>query len=176
MSFFLVEVDGSVVVSNITDPLPAGGNVIGKVDLNDIAGVSTEVSLLAVKAVLEAIRDTARPVTDNGGSLTVDTPQLPAALSGGRLDVAVGASALPTGAATEASLEKLVRSEGRWKKRFDIEETVIYVGYAPNGTALADIGWTIKRINLDANGNPTSETWTGVGVAAWSDRLTATYT
>lgn len=30
------------------------------------------------------------PVTDNGGSLTVDTPQLPAALVGGRLDVNVG--------------------------------------------------------------------------------------
>lgn len=36
------------------------------------------------------------PVTDNGGSLTVDTPQLPAALVGGRLDVVVGA-ALPAG-------------------------------------------------------------------------------
>lgn len=36
------------------------------------------------------------PVTDNGGSLTVDTPQLPAVLVGGRLDVVVGA-ALPAG-------------------------------------------------------------------------------
>jgi hypothetical protein len=34
---------------------------------------------------------TAQPVTDNGGSLTVDTSQLPAALVGGRLDVNVGA-------------------------------------------------------------------------------------
>jgi len=34
---------------------------------------------------------TAQPVTDNGGSLTVDTPQLPAALVGGRLDENVGA-------------------------------------------------------------------------------------
>lgn len=31
------------------------------------------------------------PVTDNGGSLTVDTPQLPGALVGGRLDVNIGA-------------------------------------------------------------------------------------
>lgn len=31
------------------------------------------------------------PVTDNGGSLTMDTPQLPAALVGGRLDENVGA-------------------------------------------------------------------------------------
>lgn len=34
---------------------------------------------------------TAQPVTDNAGSLTVDTPQLPAALVGGRLDENVGA-------------------------------------------------------------------------------------
>jgi hypothetical protein len=34
---------------------------------------------------------TAQPVTDNGASLTVDTPQLPAALVGGRLDSNVGA-------------------------------------------------------------------------------------
>jgi hypothetical protein len=32
-----------------------------------------------------------QPVNDNGGSLTVDTPQLPAALVGGRLDENVGA-------------------------------------------------------------------------------------
>ncbi len=37
------------------------------------------------------------PVTDNAGSLTMDSPQLPAALVGGRLDVVVGA-ALPAGA------------------------------------------------------------------------------
>ena len=34
---------------------------------------------------------TAQPVTDNAGSLTVDSPQLPAALVGARLDVNVGA-------------------------------------------------------------------------------------
>lgn len=34
---------------------------------------------------------TAQPVTDNGTSLTVDTPQLPAALVGGRLDSNIGA-------------------------------------------------------------------------------------
>lgn len=54
-------------------------------------------------------------VTDGGGSLTVDTTQLPAALISGRLDVNIGASSatvpisvatlpLPTGAATNATL------------------------------------------------------------------------
>ena len=33
---------------------------------------------------------TAQPVTDNGGSLTTDTPQLPASLVGGRLTIDVG--------------------------------------------------------------------------------------
>jgi len=37
-----------------------------------------------------ASNQTALPVTDNGGSLTVDTPQLPAALVGGRLDSNIG--------------------------------------------------------------------------------------
>jgi hypothetical protein len=47
---------------------------------------------------------TAQPVTDNAGSLTVDTPQLPATLDAGNLRTAVEASVLPTGAATEATL------------------------------------------------------------------------
>lgn len=48
-----------------------------------------------------------QPVSDNGGSLTVDTPQLPAALVGGRLDANVGGwlgSTAPTvGAKTSAN-------------------------------------------------------------------------
>jgi hypothetical protein len=41
--------------------------------------------------VVLASDQSAIPVTDNAGSLTVDTPQLPAALVGGRLDENVGA-------------------------------------------------------------------------------------
>lgn len=43
------------------------------------------------------------PVTDNGGSITTDTPQLPGALVGGRLDVNVGAAVLPPNAAAETT-------------------------------------------------------------------------
>lgn len=43
-------------------------------------------------------------VVDGGGSITVDSAQLPSTLVSGRLDVNVGASVLPTGAATEATL------------------------------------------------------------------------
>lgn len=46
------------------------------------------------------------PVTDNAGSLTTDTPQLPAALVSGRLDVNIGgASATPTVANVEALVD-----------------------------------------------------------------------
>jgi hypothetical protein len=46
-------------------------------------------------------------VDDGAGSLTVDSAQLPAALVGGRLSVDVGASALPTGAALDATVAAL---------------------------------------------------------------------
>jgi len=49
--------------------------------------------------VVLASDQTVIPVSDNGGSLTVDTPQLPAALAGGRLDTNLGSwfgAATPT--------------------------------------------------------------------------------
>ena len=50
------------------------------------------------------------PVTDNAGSLTVDSPQWPAALVGGRLDVNIGASGLSSLAV--ANVETLVDNAG----------------------------------------------------------------
>jgi hypothetical protein len=54
------------------------------------------------------------PITDNGGSVTTDTPQLPAALVGGRLDVTVGA-ALPTGANTVGKVDQGAGGASAWK-------------------------------------------------------------
>lgn len=54
-------------------------------------GANNDVTVSGTVSVTEPVS-----VDDNGGSLTVDTPQLPAALSGGRLDVVVGAE-LPAG-------------------------------------------------------------------------------
>lgn len=95
-------------VKKITDPLPAGTNNIGDVDVLSSAlptGAATEATLLAadgrlttIDSVLDSIKDTDGikkitdpvAVTDNSGSLTVDTPQLPSALDGdGNLKVAV---------------------------------------------------------------------------------------
>lgn len=48
-------------------------------------------TMAASTPVVLSSDQTVIPVSDNGGSLTVDTPQLPAALVGGRLDVNQGA-------------------------------------------------------------------------------------
>jgi len=80
--------------------LPAGTNNIGDVDVLSVpaplstAGGGTEATALRVTVANDSTG--VLSVDDNGASLTVDTPQLPAALVSGRLDVVVGA-ALPAG-------------------------------------------------------------------------------
>jgi len=95
--------------------LPAGTANIGDVDIATIAAGDTNignVDVVTVPAPLStagggteatALRVTIASdstgvlsVDDNAGSLTVDTPQLPAALVGGRLDVVIGAE-IPAG-------------------------------------------------------------------------------
>lgn len=68
------DVDG---IKRIADPLPAGSNVIGGVTQSGTWTVTGAGGTF--------------PVTDNGGSLTVDSTQLPAALVDGRLDANTGA-------------------------------------------------------------------------------------
>jgi len=55
------------------------------------SGGSVELGTSADPVRIDPTGTTAQPVTDNAGSLTVDTPQLPAALVGGRLDENLGA-------------------------------------------------------------------------------------
>jgi len=75
--------------------LPAGTNNIGDVDVLTVpaplstTGGGTEAAALRVTIANDSTGLVS--VDDNGGSLTVDTPQLPAALVGGRLDANVGA-------------------------------------------------------------------------------------
>ena len=87
--------------------LDAGGRV--PVLTTPAAGVLQAVNLTQV---LSAAHSATNPVqvrlTDGAGNIVPAlTGQLPAALVGGRLDVTVGASVLPTGAATEATLSTL---------------------------------------------------------------------
>lgn len=100
---------GSITVDASSLPLPSGASteatlalIKAKTDNLDVllstravTGL-TDVQLRAtpvpVSGTVTANAGTGPwPVTDNGGSLTVDTPQLPAALVGGRLDENIGA-------------------------------------------------------------------------------------
>jgi hypothetical protein len=61
------------------------------------------------------------------------------------------------------------------QRRFDIGNTVIYIGYAARGVVDAQVAWTIKRIQLVA-GNPTTLQWTDKNGTSWDNRVAATYT
>lgn len=65
--------------------------VLGAVLRTSGPGGSVELGTASNPMRINPTGTTAQPVTDNGGSLTVDTNQLPAALVGGRLDSNVGA-------------------------------------------------------------------------------------
>jgi hypothetical protein len=100
--------------------LPAGTNNIGDVDVLTVpAPLSTTgggTEALALRVTLASDSTGLVSVDDNGGSLTVDTPQLPAALVGARLDTNVGAwlgSTAPTVGqkAMAASLPVVVASD-----------------------------------------------------------------
>jgi hypothetical protein len=81
--------------------------VLGAVLRKSASGGSVEAGTSSDPLRVDPTGTTAQPVTDNAGSLTVDSPQLPAALVGGRLDENVGAwlgSTAPTvGSKTSAN-------------------------------------------------------------------------
>lgn len=66
--------------------------------------------------------------------------------------------------------------DGRMQARYDIGTSAIYVGTALKGVAAATAEWTIKKITLDASGNPTNVQWSDERAAVWDDRATETYT
>jgi hypothetical protein len=72
-------------------------------------------------------------------------------------------------AMASASLSELFITE-----RFDIQDTVIYVGSAAAGTADNAIGWTIKKTAI-SGGAPLSTMVTIKDSAIWDDRATETY-
>lgn len=86
---------GSLTVDGtVTANLAAGSNNIGDVDVVSVpaplstTGGGTEAAALRVTLASDSTGLVS--VDDNGASLTTDTPQLPAALVGGRLDANVG--------------------------------------------------------------------------------------
>lgn len=52
--------------------------------------------------------------------------------------------------------------------------TVLYIGYAARGTTAASASWTIKRIQFDGAGNPTTIQWSDSN-AVWNDRTSTIY-
>ena len=61
-------------------------------------------------------------------------------------------------------------------QQLDITPSVIYVGYATHGAATGVAAWTIKRIRLDASGNPTDIMYTAENAAVWTNRAAESYT
>lgn len=83
---------------------------------------------------------------------------------------------------TEADVLELSESDatigkidGRHKRAFDFSSSVIYIGYTQIGVPETSAGWTIRKMILDTSGNPTSETWTAVGLAIWNNRTSEIY-
>lgn len=71
------------------------------------------------------------------------------------------------------SPEGLYDGDIRVQMRFDIQDTVIYVGRALPGVANSASSWTIKKVTL-VSGNPTVTQWTGT-TAIWDNRASETY-
>lgn len=70
---------------------------------------------------------------------------------------------------------KIGQLDGRQQKAYEFATNYIYMGYAEFGLAQTGSGWTIKKLDLDTDGNPTTERWTGVEVATWVSRSSETY-
>jgi hypothetical protein len=88
--------------------LPQGSQDGDTYASDDIAGVKTQRVKITLGA--DGVNDgdvasgNPMPVGDGGGSLTTDTPQLPAALVGGRLDVNVGAGSVAVAGTVDTEL------------------------------------------------------------------------
>lgn len=80
-----ITVDGTVTANQGTASALSGGWPVKITDGSVILGTGTN------PVRIDPIGTTAQPVTDNGGSITIDTAQLPSSLVGGRLDVNLGA-------------------------------------------------------------------------------------
>jgi hypothetical protein len=61
------------------------------------------------------------------------------------------------------------------QNRFEFLPTVIYIGVAARGEGAGDAVWTIKKIDLNGDGDPIRVTWTDT-TAVWDNRADETYT
>lgn len=129
--------------------------VLGAILRKSASGGSVEAGTSSDPLRIDPTGTTAQPVTDNGGSLTIDTTQLPAALVGGRLDINVGAwlgSTAPTvGQKTSAnSLPVVIASD---QSAVPVSGTVT----ANQGTAAALAGKWPVQVTDGTNTMPTGD-------------------
>lgn len=127
---------------------------------------------LATKLLQQVIVADLNDIKDNQTNGTqhaiVDNFPATQSVTGPLTNAQLRASAVPVSGVVE-TIEPYLKQE------YDIGATVIYVGYAPRGTATSAAAWTIKKTALDVTGNPTSTLWTSV-TAIWDNRATETYT
>jgi len=66
----------------------------------------------------------------------------------------------------------------KFQNAYDIQSTVIYVGTSGTGVATSEASWKIKKVVLDASGNPTSTKFAGDGLftQVWDNRTSLSYT
>lgn len=98
--------------------------------------------------------------------------------------VRIGKSVLPDGAATETTLSavnnKLANTlsvnqiVNTIKTLYDIQDTVAYIGTAPQGSDASAAVWTIKKTSFDGAGNPTIQVTSGPN-AVWDNRVSESY-
>lgn len=91
-------------------------------------------------------------IDDNGGSLTVDTPQLPAALVGGRLDVVVGTE-LPAGTQNIGDVDVVTVPAPLSTTGGGTEATALRVTIANDSTGLVSVDDNGGSLSVDDGGN-----------------------
>jgi len=144
--------------------------VLGTVLRKSASGGSVEAGTATDPLRVDPTGTTAQPVTDNGGSLTVDTPQLPAALVGGRLDVVVGA-ALPAGTNNIGDVDVLTVPAPLSTTGGGTEATALRVTVANDSTGVLSVDDNGGSLTVD--GTVTANQGTAAATAgAWPTKVT----
>lgn len=118
---------------------------------------------------------TSQPVDDDGGSLTVDTPQLPAALVSGRLDVVVGAQ-LPAGTNNIGDVDVLTVPAPLSTTGGGTEATALRVTLANDSTGLVSVDDNGGSLTVDTPQLPAALVGARLdtNVGAWMGATTPT--
>jgi hypothetical protein len=151
-----LQTTGNSSLSSIDTKTPALGQAV--------MSASTPVVIASNQSVL--------PVNDNGGSLTVDTTQLPAALVSGRLDVNIGASTsiAVTGPLTDTQLRATAVPVSGPLTDAQLRATAVPVSQSGTWTVTANAGTNLNTSALALDASITAQSL--VDNAAFTDGTT----